>query len=40
MAAVAAAAGGPIRRFVFLGAPGVGKGTFAGIIAPRLVRFG
>lgn len=33
----AAAAVGPIRRFVFLGAPGVGKGTFAGIIAPRLV---
>lgn len=27
----------PIRRFLFLGAPGVGKGTFAGIIAPQLV---
>jgi len=29
----------PFSRFVFLGAPGVGKGTFASIIAPRLVRF-
>ncbi|KAM3568016.1 hypothetical protein VYU27_009854 [Nannochloropsis oceanica] len=26
----------PLSRFVFLGAPGVGKGTFASIIAPRL----
>ena len=24
-----------LRRFIFLGAPGVGKGTFAGILAPK-----
>lgn len=27
---------GPARRLVFFGAPGVGKGTFAGRVAPEL----
>lgn len=30
---------GPLPRFAFLGAPGVGKGSFAAIIAPQLVRY-
>ena len=29
----------PPTRFVFLGAPGVGKGSFASIIGPQLVRY-
>jgi len=29
-------AAGPARKLVFFGAPGVGKGTFAGRIAPEL----
>lgn len=31
-----AAAAGPARNLLFLGAPGVGKGTFAGRVAKRL----
>jgi broad-specificity NMP kinase len=31
-----ATAAGPARKLVFFGAPGVGKGTFAGRIAPEL----
>lgn len=27
-----------MNRFVFLGAPGVGKGSFTSILAPQLVR--
>lgn len=38
-AATTSAGTGGVRggRFVFLGAPGVGKGTFAAIIAPQMV---